>query len=297
MNPSTVDAIVRAVLAELSRREPGATGGAVPVARGGPAGPQAGEEPLPDLTEREARQRVGVVAPERPEVLRDLVEATPARVAVGRAGTRPRTEAMIRFLADHSRSKDTVLKDFPDSWVEKSGFLELRTEIIEKDQFLTRPDLGRRLSRESIGLLQAKCQRSPQVQVIVSDGLSTDAVVVNFDEIIPPLLKGLESNGMKVGTPVFVRHGRVKVEDHIGELLDAQVVILLIGERPGLGQSESLSCYMVFRPRVDTTVESDRICISNIHAGGTPPVEAAAVIVEFAQKFLREGRSGAGVRP
>jgi ethanolamine ammonia-lyase small subunit len=298
VSQAEVEAIVRAVIAEISRQG-SAPSEAPAVANSGAkeGSPHAADEaPLPDITGREARHRVGVEHAIRPEVLQDFIESTMARVAVGRAGTRPRTDAMIRFLADHSRSKDTVLKDFPDSWVEKSGFLELRTEIIEKDQFLTRPDLGRRLSRESIALALSKCRRQPEVQVIVSDGLSTDAVVVNFEEIIPPLLKGLDSSGMQVGTPVFVRHGRVKVEDHLGELLDAKVVILLIGERPGLGQSESLSCYMVYSPKVDTTVESDRICISNIHAGGTPPVEAAAVIVELAQKFLREGRSGSQKR-
>lgn len=287
MNQQRIDAIVRAVIAEIARAAPPAVAVSAPAAAVG--GPAPGEDALPDLTAREARRKVGVEGALRPEVLQDLLDSTAARVAVGRTGTRPRTQAMIRFLADHSRAKDTVLKDFPDQWVENSGFLELRTEIVEKDQFLTRPDLGRRLSRDSVRLALAQCRKQPQVQVIVSDGLSTDAVVANFDEIIPPLNKGLANAGLVVGTPVFVRHGRVKVEDHLGELLEAKVVILLIGERPGLGQSESLSCYMVYSPRVDTTVESDRICISNIHAGGTPPVEAAAVIVDLAKKFLRDG--------
>jgi len=244
---------------------------------------------LPDITAPRARREVGVMAALRPQVLGDLVDATAARVAVGRAGTRPRTAAMIRFLADHARAKDTVLKDFPDAWVERTGFLVLHTQIGEKNQYLTRPDLGRRLSQESVQLALAQCRRRPQVQLIVSEGLSTDAIVANFEEIVPPLQKGLANAGLQLGTPVFVRHGRVKVEDHLGELLEAKVVILLIGERPGLGQSESLSCYMVYSPRVDSTVESDRLCVSNIHAGGTPPVEAAAVIVDLARGFLRDG--------
>lgn len=94
------------------------------------------------------------------------------------------------------------------------------------------------------------------------------------------------------GTPFFVRYGRVKIEDQIGEILGAKVVILLVGERPGLGQSESLSCYAVYSPRVATTVEADRTCISNIHQGGTPPVEAAAVIVDLAKRMLEQKASG-----
>ncbi|STU64148.1 ethanolamine ammonia-lyase small subunit [Klebsiella pneumoniae subsp. ozaenae] len=92
----------------------------------------------------------------------------------------------------------------------------------------------------------------PDVQVVVSDGLSTDAITANYEEILPPLLAGLKQAGLKVGTPFFVRYGRVKIEDQIGEILGAKVVILLVGERPGLGQSESLSCYAVYSPRVAT---------------------------------------------
>lgn len=171
------------------------------------------------------------------------------------------------------------------------GLLELQSEIDNKDQYLTRPDMGRRLNQASLQLLKTRCKQRPQVQVVVSDGLSTDAVTANFDEILPPLLKGLESAGLDVGTPFFVRYGRVKVEDQVGETLGAQVVILLVGERPGLGQSESLSCYMVYAPNA-ATVEADRTCLSNIHRGGTPPVEAAAVIVDLAKRMLEKKASG-----
>lgn len=253
-----------------------------------------GDGVLPDLGDDAVGRVTGVPNPKNPDVLQDFVASSRSRVASGRAGARPRTMALMRFWADHSRSKDTVLKNVPQEWVDKSGLLELRTEIIDKDQFLTRPDLGRRLAQESVEIVQKECIQNPEVQLIVSDGLSTDAIVVNFEEIIPPLLRGLEKSGMKLGTPVFVRHGRVKVQDHLGELLGADVMILLIGERPGLGQSESLSCYMVYRPTVADTVESDRICVSNIHAGGTPPVEAAAVIVDLARKMLSEGKGQQG---
>ena len=148
---------------------------------------------------------------------------------------------------------------------ESAGLLEVRSEISDKNLYLTRPDMGRRLSPEAIDALKAQCVMDPDVQVVVSDGLSTDAITANYEEILPPLLAGLKQAGLKVGTPFFVRYGRVKIEDQIGEILGAKVVILLVGERPGLGQSESLSCYAVYSPRVATTVEADRTCISNIH--------------------------------
>jgi ethanolamine ammonia-lyase small subunit len=144
-------------------------------------------------------------------------------------------------------------------------------------------------------IVMERCDKSPQVQVVVSDGLSTDAVTHNYDEILPPLLKGLESAGFKVGTPFFLRYGRVKAQDEIGDLLKAEVNLLLIGERPGLGQSESLSCYCVYKPTAET-VESDRMVISNIHKSGTPPVEAAAVIVDLTRKMLEQKASGLNLK-
>ncbi len=292
MDQRQIDDIVRAVMGKLAE---GGNSPAASVAHGSPAAaksPAVSGESLPDLGSDEFKNWIGVRNPHRKEVLEDLRRSTAARIAVGRAGPRPRTITLLRFLADHSRSKDTVLKEIPSEWVAKTGLLEVHSEITDKDQYLTRPDLGRRLSEEAIDTVLAKCKKNSQVQVVVSDGLSTDAITANFDEILPPLMKGLESAGLDVGTPFFVRHGRVKVEDQIGELLGAKVVILLIGERPGLGQSESLSCYMVYSPTLAKTVESDRNCISNIHRAGTPPVEAAAVIVEMTKKMLDKKVSG-----
>ncbi|WP_431222111.1 ethanolamine ammonia-lyase subunit EutC [Serratia sp. L9] len=245
-----------------------------------------------DLGSAEARQWIGVEQPQHPEVLQELRNNTAARVCIGRSGPRPRTLALLRFLADHSRAKDTVLKDVPAQWVQQQGLLEVQSEIEDKSLYLTRPDLGRCLSPGAVDILKAQCTLNPDVQVVLSDGLSTDAITANYEEILPILLQGLELAGMKVGTPFFVRYGRVKIEDQIGELLGAKVVVLLIGERPGLGQSESLSCYAVYSPKVATTVEADRTCISNIHRGGTPPVEAAAVIVDLVQRMLEQQASG-----
>ncbi|KMN35238.1 ethanolamine ammonia-lyase [Chromobacterium sp. LK1] len=285
MDKQQIDEIVRAVMTQLAQPAPAAAPDAAK------ATPVSAEEALPDLGGEDFRLWMGVAAPQRAEVLAEFRANTAARVCTGRAGPRPRTTALLRFLADHSRSKDTVLKEVPQQWVEEKGLLELQSEIDNKDQYLTRPDMGRRLNQASLQLLKTRCKQRPQVQVVVSDGLSTDAVTANFDEILPPLLKGLESAGLDVGTPFFVRYGRVKVEDQVGETLGAQVVILLVGERPGLGQSESLSCYMVYAPNA-ATVEADRTCLSNIHRGGTPPVEAAAVIVDLAKRMLEKKASG-----
>ncbi|KER02438.1 ethanolamine ammonia-lyase subunit EutC [Photorhabdus temperata] len=245
-----------------------------------------------DLGSLEAKLWIGVQNPNRMEVLQELRRSTVSRVCTGRSGPRPRTQALLRFLADHSRSKDTVLKEVPVEWIEKQGLLEVQSQISDKNLYLTRPDLGRKLSANAVETLLTQCKTDPDVQVVVSDGLSTDAIISNYEDILPPLLKGLEQAGLCIGTPFFVRYGRVKIEDQIGELLKAKVVILLIGERPGLGQSESLSCYAVYKPTVEKTVEADRTCISNIHRGGTPPIEAAAIIVDLAKNMLAQQASG-----
>ncbi|AZN37530.1 ethanolamine ammonia-lyase subunit EutC [Iodobacter ciconiae] len=285
MDKMQIDEIVRAVMSQLAAGPSGAV-----VADEACHG-NVDQASLPDLGGEEFRTYMGIENAHRPEVLQEFRNCTAARVNTGRAGPRPRTTALLRFLADHSRSKDTVLKEVPQEWVEKQGLLALQSEISSKDQYLTRPDLGRRLCAESLELLKNSCKQQPDVQVVISDGLSTDAITVNLDEILPPLLKGLESANLNVGTPLFVRYGRVKVEDQVGELLGAKVVILLVGERPGLGQSESMSCYMIYSPTA-ATVEADRTCFSNIHRGGTPPVEAAAVIVDLAKQMLAKKASG-----
>lgn len=278
MNEAQIAEIVRAVMREL---EP-----APPISNAVHA-----EVELADLGGESARNWVGVNNSKNNDVLVELMRSTRARVCSGRSGPRPRTQSLLRFLADHSRSKETVLSEIPAAWVQSAGLLEVQTEVVEKNQYLTRPDLGRTLNAQGIEIVKNQCIKAPDVQLLISDGLSTEATTANFDDIVPPLIRGLESLQLKAGTPLFVRFGRVKVEDQIGELLDAKVVILLIGERPGLGQSESLSCYMAYRP-TSKTVEAERTCISNIHRGGTPPVEAAAVIVELAALMLKEQASG-----
>ena len=280
MNEAQIAEIVRAVLRQLE-----------PAADATEIAANAKQAELPDLGSEAARIWTGVPDAKSADALAELRRSTRARVCAGRSGTRPRTQSLLRFLADHARSKETVLSEIPAEWVQRAGLLEVQTEIVEKSQYLTRPDLGRVLSAKGLDIVKTQCIRSPDVQLLISDGLSTEATTANFDDIVPPLVRGLASLQIKVGTPLFVRFGRVKVEDQIGELLGAKVVILLIGERPGLGQSESLSCYMVYRPS-SQTVEAERTCISNIHRGGTPPVEAAAVIAELAAQMLKEQASG-----
>ena len=300
MDQSELDTLVHTVLQQMGygATPAAATAAATPAASTAPACPPAqaastaaADDALPDLGADDIKYWIGVKEPHNLQVLKELRQSTQARVCSGRTGPRPRTTTLLRFLADHSRSKDTVLKEISADWVARAGLFEVQSQISDKDEYLTRPDKGRLLSQAGIDEVVKQCKKNPQVQVVVSDGLSTDAITANLDEILPPLLKGLKNASIDVGNPFFVRYGRVKIEDQIGELLGAQLVILLIGERPGLGQSESLSCYMVYAP-TKATVEAERTCLSNIHRGGTPPVEAAGVIVDLAKQMLTQKTSG-----
>ena len=297
MNDQNIQSIVATVLAQLGETniQPSAITKIVGDSVNAIQSPSMDEGSLLDLGEVRFKKWNGVQNAADPKIIDDLMSQTNARMGTGRAGPRPRTVALLRFLADHSRSKDTVIKNVESSWLEERGLMEVQTCAVDKDQYLTRPDLGRKLNDEAKLIIKDKCKQAPQVQVVLSDGLSLDAVTSNHGEILPALLNGLKNAGLDVGTPFFLRYGRVKAQDEIGMLLNAQVNILLIGERPGLGQSESLSCYAIYNPTADT-VESDRTVISNIHAGGTPPVEAAAVIVDLVKEMLAKKASGINLK-
>lgn len=290
MQERDIEQVVSAIVENLLRGAP-LPGGAGAAASPAAVAPQGSGEALADITTPEKRATVGVKNPHKPEVLTELKKATGARITAGTCGTRPPTEAYLRFLADHARSKSTVFKEVPAEWLQKNNLWSIKTLVTDKDVYLTRPDLGRLLAPETVSELKKRYPTPSKVQIVLSDGLSTDALLSNYEEILPPLVKGLQNAGMSVGEPFFLHYGRVKAEDVIGEALGCDVVLLLIGERPGLGQSESMSCYAAYKP-TSRTIESQRTVISNIHRGGIPPVEAAAVIVELAANMIRHQASG-----
>ena len=266
----------------------GAAAGPEPFATPADADPEAS---LEDLGGPAFRKPCGVKEPHNVEVLRDFMQSTGARIGGGACGPRPSTTAYLRFLADHARSKGTVFREVPEEWLRQRGMLAGQTLAEDKDIYLTRPDLGRMLPEASLQAVREHYRPAPQVLIVLSDGLSTDAVLANADEILPPLANGLRQAGFTVGDPLFLRYGRVKAEDRLGEAVGCDVVLMLVGERPGLGQSESMSCYAVYRPTA-ATLESDRSVISNIHREGTPPVEAAAVIVDLVRQMMQHKASG-----
>lgn len=149
---------------------------------------------------------------------------------------------MLQFRAAHSAAQNAVFNDVDHDFVEKQmGLFIVQTQCENKDVYLIRPDLGRKLSPEAVATLKEKCKKSPAVQIYVADGLSSAAVAANVADLLPAIMQGLQSYRIDVGTPFFVKFGRVGVMDEISELLGAEVTCTLIGERPGLITAEFMS--------------------------------------------------------
>lgn len=229
--------------------------------------------------------------PYKLDALKEMKQTTPARICIGRAGTRPRTVSMLRFLADHAVAQDAVFMDVSEAFLQDMNLFQVHSAARSKNEFLTNPDTGRRLSDEAIKIIKEKCVKDVQVQILVVDGLSSSAIEANVPDLLPPLLDGLQAKGIKVGTPFFIKNGRVWIQDPVAQLVNAAVVISLIGERPGLGTAESLSAYIIYRPN-ENTVEADRTVISNIHRKGVIPAEAGAYLVTVLEEILVAKASG-----
>lgn len=225
------------------------------------------------------------------ETLRALVASTPARVAVGRSGTRYRTATLLRFRADHAAAKDAVMSEVDKELIARLGLVELASQATSKRHFLERPDAGRALSPASRELLLGKCQRAPQVQLCYGDGLSAAAINSHLEAFHGALVAALGKRGLRVGTPVFVRYSRVKVMDEIARSLSAETCVFACGERPGLGFADSLSAYYIYRPG-DGATDANREVTSNINPRGLSPVVAADVVAGALQRILEQRRSG-----
>ncbi|MCC5912243.1 MAG: ethanolamine ammonia-lyase subunit EutC [Clostridiaceae bacterium] len=249
------------------------------------------DDNLKDLTEVKMQDYFQVPAPENKASYLSLKKNTPARVGIWRTGARYTTDTLLRFRADHAVAMDAVFTYVSETLLEEMQLFSVNTLCGDKDEYITRPDLGRKFSEETLEMIKERCVKAPQVQIYVSDGLSSTAIEANIKDILPSIMQGLQNEGLKVGTPFFVKHGRVPAMDVISETLDAEVTVVLIGERPGLATGESMSCYMAYRGKVGMP-ESRRTVISNIHNGGTSATEAGAHIAEIVKEMIKQKASG-----
>ena len=251
---------------------------------------QTGES-IPDITKIDLRKQLLVEHPKDREGYLAMKAKTPARLGVGKAGARYKTITMLRVRADHAAAQDAVFNDVAEEFVKKNNFVFVKTLCKDKDEYLTRPDLGRRFAPEELEIIKKTCGTNPKVLIIVGDGLSSSAIEANVEDMIPSIKQGLAMYNITVPNILFIKYARVGAMDDIGQVTDADVICMLVGERPGLVTAESMSAYIAYKPKHGLP-EAKRTVISNIHKGGTTPVEAGAHAAELIKKMLDKKASG-----
>lgn len=280
---------VEAILREMSGG--GKASPVAAVAQGSVRAATVSEEMLPDIGAVNLREVVNVPRPHNLEALKTMKQATPARIGVGRAGPRYLTSTLLRFRADHAMAMDAVFTDVSEEWIKRHNLPYVKTRCESKDNFLTRPDLGRIFSEEELQKIKSHIGGNNRVVIYIADGLSSTAVMTNAMDAFKAICDGLQRYNIKPAAPFFVQYGRVGAEDAISEAVGAEVVVTLIGERPGLITAESMSAYMAYKATMNMP-EARRTVISNIHKGGTPAVEAGGYIADIIKKMLDHKASG-----
>ncbi len=232
-----------------------------------------------------------------PDLIEKIRARTPARVMADRAGAGYRTETLLELRQAHAAARDSVRAEFDleknlgAEFVQQCSLFSVSTMAASKDEYLQRPDLGRRLNEDARNRLSVRCPAEADLQIVIGDGLSVTAVASQVPSLLPLLIEKSRANGWKTGQPFAVQHCRVGVMNDIGDLLKAKVVVLLIGERPGLATAESLSAYMAYHPRSGHN-DANRNLISNIHSRGVKTEAAASRIIALADQMLCRQLSG-----
>ncbi len=253
-------------------------------------------EEVPDVTAISMEDTFWVPNAYDEEGYKRMKQFTSGRLGIWRAGPRPLSKAYVRVKADHAAAQNTVWSDVGEDVINELGFIPLESRSADKAEYLKIPTTGKRLSAESVEMVKKNAESGKQVQIMFSDGLSSGAIERNAKNFLEALKQGLQALGISYSSKVFfVKNGRVAVSEEIGELTGAEVVILLTGERPGLNSQSSMGAYLAYKPTIGME-ESRRTVISNIHAKGTPPVEAGAQIAELAQSMLKHKMSGVDLK-
>ncbi len=278
---SIVDAVVRQLAAEGAAQSPTPTNLAKG-ACGGDAGHSCTSDPRPVHS---------VDKPVYEAMLPRLVALTPSGVAVGRAGNRFRTDLYLRVREGQADARDAVHSEVPPDWPTKRAMVPLKTRCTDRHEYLLFPNHGRRLDDLSRATVEAYRNTRPDVQLIVGDGLSPNAVLQNGEATLTAMKRALNAAGLRTGVDFYVTFARIGVADEIGVLTGARASVILVGERPGLGAGDSLSAYIAVAPRLDQD-NAEKNCISNVRPIGIKPDEAAAQTVTIVKRGLERGVGG-----
>jgi ethanolamine ammonia-lyase small subunit len=236
-----------------------------------------------------------------PRPLSDLRELTPARVGLGRSGASMPTDALLAFTLDHARARDAVHGAFDTvhlvDGISKFGLAPIlvSSQARNRRDYLRRPDLGRMLDPDSVRVLANQSSSSGLLAIVIGDGLSPAAVNIHAVELVRNLAPRLEEAGISIRGTVVASGARVALGDEIGAILGARMVLMLIGERPGLSAPDSLGAYLTFAPRIGLT-DAMRNCVSNIHGAGLSYDEAAFKIAWLVHEGLARQITGVALK-
>ena len=248
---------------------------------------------VPDVTQLDLRTLYLTENPADGAAFSRMKEKTPARLGMGRCGPRYKTLTMLRFRADHAAAQDAVFSEIDTEFAKKYDLLPTKTRCDSKEEYLTRPDLGRCFDEHNAKTIKGVVDTPPTVQIVIGDGLSSAAIEANAMDCVYALKDGLKARNISSGKDIFVKYCRVGAGDAIGDITGCQLVCVLVGERPGLVTDKSMSIYITYNPHTGVS-ESSRTVISNIHSQGTPAVEAGAYASELIEKILQRKVSGVG---
>ncbi len=296
MNKEELSAMIAEILAGMGK-EPMVKGSDYKPTK---PGPQPKEEHfhegdfVPDVTKLNLRELYLVENPANGEKFKKMKMKTPARLGAGRAGPRYKTLTMLRFRADHAAAQDAVWSELEADFAKEYDLLPTKTKCNDKEEYLTRPDLGRCFDEHNAKAIKGVIDTPPRVQIVVGDGLSSAAIAANAMDCLAAMKDGLKARGIQTGKDIFVKYCRVGAGDAVGDITGCELVCVLVGERPGLVTDKSMSAYITYKPHTGVS-ESSRTVVSNIHAQGTPAAEAGAYIAELIDTILKKKVSGVGL--
>jgi len=236
-----------------------------------------------------------------PDLIEKIRARTPARVLASRTGAAYRTATQLQLRQDHAAARDAVRTEFElqrdlgSEFVERWKLFCVSTMAASKEEYLLRPDMGRRLDENARAQLLEQCALNADLQIVIGDGLSVTAVSTQVPSLLPLLAEKARLHGWTLGRPFAIKYCRVGVMNDVGELLKPKIVVLLIGERPGLATAESLSAYMAYQPRAGHN-DSNRNLISNIYSRGVITEAAASRIIDLAEEMMRRQTSGVEIK-
>ncbi|WP_412071512.1 ethanolamine ammonia-lyase subunit EutC [Pseudomonas fluorescens] len=234
----------------------------------------------------------------------ELRRLTPARIALGRTGTSLPTTAQLDFQFAHAQARDAVHLPFDHAGLSAQlsergrESLLLHSAAVDRNSYLQRPDLGRKLSDDSAQRLREYAQAHPggvDLAIVVADGLSALAVHRHTLPFLTRLEEQMSADGWSMAPVILVEQGRVAVGDEIGQLLGAKMLVMLIGERPGLSSPDSLGLYFTYNPKVGLT-DAYRNCISNVRLEGLSYGMAAHRLLYLMREACRRQLSGVNLK-